>query len=184
MNEPTCPASDSGLDCWDALYRWAEATSREIKRLDPNHLVAVGTQNAGFDDQAGGVFRRVHALDTIDLVSVHRSAGGLPEKELALAHELGKPVYFGEVYLRGLSESCQPLPDGALEQRAQAVADDLQGSLAAGVDGYLLWQYAYGGVDMGSHIEYFCGVYDYFSDDPVWDGVMAREVISSTAGSP
>jgi hypothetical protein len=172
MNEPTCPASDSGLDCWDALYRWAEATSREIKRLDPNHLVAVGTQSAGFDDQARGVFRRIHALDTIDLVSVHRSAGSLPEKELAIAHELGKPVYFGEVYQRGLNESCQPLPDNALEQRAQAIADDLQQSQEAGVDGYLLWQYAYGGVDMGSHIEYFCGVLDYFPDDPVWGVVQ------------
>jgi hypothetical protein len=173
MNEPTCPASDSGLDCWDALYKWAQVTSREIKQLDPDHLVAVGTQHAGFDDQARGVFRRLHALDTVDLVSVHRSAGGLPTRELAIAHELGKPVYFGEVYMRGHSESCQPLRDDALEKRAEAIADDLQGSRESGVDGYLLWQYAYGGVDMGSHIEYFCGVYDYFSDDPVWGVIKA-----------
>jgi len=180
MNEPTCPPSDSGLDCWDALYKWAEVTSQEIKRLDPNHLVAVGTQNAGFDDQAGGVFRRVHALDTIDLVSVHRPAGGLPEKELAIAHELGKPIYFGEVYRRGLGKNCQPLPDNALQRRAQAIADDFQSSLQAGVDGYLLWQYAYGGVDMGSHTEYFCGVFDYFSDDPVWDVMQAAGTLSDT----
>jgi hypothetical protein len=169
MNEPTCPGSDSNLSCWDALYKWADVTSREIKRLDPNHLVAVGTQNAGLDDQSAGVFRRIHALGTIDLVSVHRSAGGLPKKELAIAHELGKPIYFGEVYRRGLKESCQPLPDNALERRAQAITADLQSSLQAGVDGYLLWQYAYGGVYMGDHTEYFCGVYDYFSDDPVWE---------------
>lgn len=173
MNEPTCPGSDSGPDCWDALYRWAEATSREIKRLDPNHLVSVGTQNAGFDDQAKGVFRRIHALETIDLVSVHRQAGRLPETELAIAHELGKPVYFGEVFVRGHDESCQPLSGQALEQRAQRVADDLRQSQQAGVDGYLLWQYAYGGVNMGSHIEYFCGVFDYFADDPVWGVIKA-----------
>jgi hypothetical protein len=179
MNEPTCPASDSGVACWDALYKWADATSREIKRLDPNHLVAVGTQSAGFDDQARGVFRRVHALDTIDLVSVHRAAGGLPKQELAIAHELGKPIYFGEVYKRGLKESCQPLPGNALQRRAETIADDLQSSLQAGVDGYLLWQYAYGGVDMGDHTEYFCGVYDYFSDDPVWDVIRAATTFPS-----
>jgi len=175
MNEPTCPAKDSGQSCWDALYRWAEVTSAEIKRLDPNHLVAVGTQRAGFDDLAKETFRRVHALETIDLVSVHRGAGGLPEKELAIAHELGKPVYFGEIHLRGHDESCQALSKDALERRAQAIGQDLQASQEAGVDGYLLWQYAYGGVDMGSHIEYFCGVYDYFGDDPVWSVVQAAK---------
>jgi hypothetical protein len=183
MNEPVCPASDSGVACWDALYKWAEVTSQEIKRLDPNHLVAVGSQRAGFDDQARGVFRRVHALDTIDLVSVHRSAGSLP-MEMSIAHELGKPIYFGEVYRRGLEENCQPLPDDALERRAQVIADDLECSLQAGVDGYLLWQFAYGGVDMGTHIEYFCGVYDYFADDPVWSVLRAMSGISAPTTLP
>lgn len=184
MNEPTCPASDSGLDCWDALYRWAEVTSGEIKRLDPNHLVAIGSQNAGFDDQSRGVFRRVHALDTVDLVSVHRQAGKLPERELAIGHELGKPIYMGEVGMLGHDESCQPLPNNALEGRAQAIASDLRQSLQAGVDGYLLWQYAYGGVDMGSHTEYFCGVFDYFGDDPVWDVIRAARGTALLGGSP
>ena len=173
MNEPTCPANDSGQGCWDSLYRWAEVTSGEIKWLDPNHLVAVGSQHAGFDDKALESYRRVHALSTVDLVSVHREAGKLAEKESAIAHELGKPLYVGEVYVRGHDESCQPLPNGALQGRAQSIADDLQRSLEDGADGYLLWQYAYGGVDMGSHIEYFCGVFDYFADDPVWGVIKA-----------
>ena len=185
MNEPTCPAGDSGQDCWDSLYAWAQITSREIKRLDPNHLVAVGSQGAGLDSQALESYRRVHTLDTIDLVSVHREAGKRTEKELAIAHELGKPVYVGEVYMRGHDESCQPLPDNTLERRAQAIAADLQCSMEAGMDGYLLWQYAHGGVDMGSHIEYFCGVFEYFADDPVWEVIReATEVSPSHSPKP
>ena len=87
---------------------------------------------------------------------------------MAIAHELGKPIFFGEIQLEGLDKSCQPLPGDALLSRADHVAADLEQSLKAGVDGYLLWQYAYGPVDMGSHTQYFCGELDYFCDDPVW----------------
>ncbi|MBC7262492.1 MAG: cellulase family glycosylhydrolase, partial [Chloroflexi bacterium] len=165
MNEPTCPAQDANPSCWNAFVRWAQATSQEIKALDANHLVSVGTQRAGFDEDAIEAFRRVHALDTIDIVSVHWGVKGLPEKELAIAHELGKPVYFGEIAMRGLDESCQPLSNEILQQRAEAVAQSILRSREAGVDGYLLWQYAYGAVGMGDHKEYYCGVYDYFADD-------------------
>jgi hypothetical protein len=178
MNEPTCPAEDANKSCWDAFVRWAAVTSSEIKRLDPNHLVSVGTQRAGFDEDAIEAFRRVHALDTIDIVSVHWGVDSLPEKELAIAHELGKPIYFGEVARRGLDESCQPLSNEVLQQRAEAIARSISRSREAGVDGYLLWQYAYGGVVLDGHNEYFCGVYDYFADDPAW------QVIRSATSPP
>ncbi len=168
MNEPACPAEDANQSCLDALYEWAQVTSQEVKRLDPNHLVSLGTHRAGFDQAAIDTFRRMHALDTIDVVSVHRGVAGLPKKELAIAHELGKPIYFGEVTMRGHRENCQPLSEEVLKERAQAIARGIESSLEAGVDGYLLWQYAYGGVDMGTHTEYFCGVFDYFAEDPVW----------------
>jgi len=174
MNEPTCPAADAGQDCWDALYRWAQTTSEEIRRLDPNHLISVGTQRAGFVSGAMEAFRRFHSLDSIDAISLHGEVGKLGqdefEQEMAIARELGKPVYLGELYMHGADEGCQPLLAEALQQRAEAVARDSAQTREAGVDGYLLWQYGYpDGVDMGSHIQYFCGVYDYFDDDPVWE---------------
>lgn len=181
MNEPTCPAEDANQSCWDAFVRWADVTSSEIKRLDPNHLVSVGTQHAGFDRASAEAFRRVHTLDTIDLVSVHCGVDHSPEKELAIAHELGKPIYFGEVGMLGLDEGCHPLSHEVLKHRAQAIAQSIAKSREVGVDGYLLWQYAYGGVDMGSHIEYYCGVYDYFADDPVWQIIRAANSISTPA---
>ena len=91
------PRQGFGHDRRDALDRWAEVTSQEIKRLDPYDSVAVGTQYAGFDDRARASFRRVHALDTVDMVSVHGDAGTIPQQELDIAHDLGKPIYLGEV---------------------------------------------------------------------------------------
>ncbi|HNT06609.1 MAG TPA: hypothetical protein PKJ21_10590 [Anaerolineae bacterium] len=174
MNEPLCPDGDAGPDCWDALVHWADVTSTEIKRLDARHLVSAGTLDARFDSLARKAFRRISALPTVDVVSVHRRVGGLPHTELAIAHELGKPIFFGEVQLEGHDKSCQPLSGDALQSRAQAIAADLTQSLQAGVDGYLLWQYAYGPVDMGSHIQYFCGELDYFNNDPVWRLLQPR----------
>lgn len=170
MNEPTCPAKDSGQSCWDALCHWAEVTSQAIKQLDPNHLVSVGTQRGGFDARAMAAFRRMHALDTVDLVSIHCEANKLPQQEfgqeLAIAHELGKPVFFGEVALVGRPGNGQSAPSGALSQRAKEIASSIQRSREAGVVGYLLWQYAHGAMDLTNR-------YDYFDGDPVWEVLRA-----------
>lgn len=163
MNEPTCPAEDANPSCWNAFVRWAELASGEIKRLDPNHLVAVGTQHAGFDDQALDAFRRVHALDTIDIISVHWNIGGTPQKELDIARELGKPLYLGETYMVAYDKDCHLLSDDILERRAQAVAHDIERSRELGIDGYLLWQYVHDG----------CGITDYLPTDPVWQVIRA-----------
>jgi len=177
MNEPTCPAQDADRACWEALYNWAQVTSQEIKTLDPNHLVAAGTQHAGFESRAVETFRRIHALPTIDLVSVHGQAGKLDqgerEQERAMAHELGKPIYFGEVYRRGMDEDCRLLSQAMLDERATAIAGDLKRLAATGIDGYLLWQYAYGAVEReDGSTQHFCGVYDYADADPVWDVLL------------
>ena len=169
MNEPTCPPNDANRACWDALYNWAKATSEEVKRLDSNHLVSLGTHRAGLDRAAVDSFLRIHALPTVDVISMHHGVGQVPEEELSIAHELGKPIYWGEATMRGLKEDCQPISPDRLEQRALAVGEAIERNKEAGVDGYLLWQYAYGGVDMGSHTQYYCGVFDYFADDPVWE---------------
>ncbi len=173
MNEPTCPAEDADRACWEALYNWAQVTSQEIRRLDPNHLIAAGTQRAGFEPRAIDTFRRIHDLPTIDVVSVHGQAGKLDrgerELERSIAHELGKPIYFGEVYEYGMDEDCRPLPQAMLQERAAAIASDVEQLPAVGIDGYLLWQYAYGTVELDDGtIQHFCGVYDYGDDDPVW----------------
>jgi len=176
MNEPTCPAKDARQDCWESLCHWAEVTSQAIKELDPNHLVSVGTLRGGFDAQAMDAFRRMHALDTVDLVSIHCEANKLPQQEFAqelnIAHELGKPVFFGEVSLAGRPGDGQPVPSDALAQRAQVIARSIQSSREAGVVGYLLWQYAHGPTDLTNRL-------DYFNADPVWEVLRAQQEANS-----
>jgi len=170
MNEPTCPPADSGSDCWDPLVHWAEVTSQAIKQLDPNHLVSIGTQRGGFDARALDAFRRMHALDTVDLVSIHCEATKLPQQEyaqeLAIAHELNKPVFFGEVSLAGRPGNGSPPANEGLARRAEAIAASIQRSREAGVDGYLLWQHGYGPADLTNP-------FDYYADDPVWEVMRA-----------
>jgi len=172
MNEPTCPVADAGADCWDAVFAWAQAASREVKRLDPNHLVAIGTQRAGFDAHAIDTFARMQALESIDAVSVHcqaeKIAQGELKQELAIARELDKPIYLGEVTMRGLQENCQPLPGDALEVRARAIAAAWAAARQEGADGFMLWQYACRVDTAPQATRYFCGVYDYWAGDPVW----------------
>ncbi len=86
--------------------------------------------------------------------------------------------------MRRHNERCEPLPDDALQRRAQAIAVDLEQSREAGVDGYLLWQYAYGAVDMGSHTQYFCGVFDYFAGDPAWNVTQSAGTSASRSPIP
>lgn len=176
MNEPLCPAEDADKSCWEALYRWAQATSAEVRRLDPSHLVSAGTLRAGFGQMAIDTYRRVQSLDTIDVVSVHGQGGKLTqgerELERTIAQELEKPFYFGEVHIAGHDKQCQPLPGGALPLRADAIASDLEVIAGLGIDGYLLWQYAFGEVDMGTHVQHYCGELEYFADDPVWQVLL------------
>jgi hypothetical protein len=184
MNEPTCPSADRNRACWDALYEWAQETSQEVKRLDPKHLVALGTQRAGFEDAEIKSYRRLHALPTVDLVSMHHGVNHTPEKELEIAAKLDKPIYWGEATMTGLRENCQPVSQDRLAERARAVAKSIERSRKAGIDGYLLWQYAYAGEKEGGGTEYFCGVFDYFADDPVWQVLREATEQASNPISP
>jgi hypothetical protein len=66
------------------------------------------------------------------------------------------------------------LPGGALERRAKAIASDLNALADLGIDGYLLWQFAYGEVEMVTGVRHYCGELDYFADDPVWQVLQSR----------
>ena len=164
MNEPNCSTDTEG-GCPGNMVRWAKAVSEEIKAIDPCHLVTTGTLRA---DPPEGHFRDLHALETIDVVSIHKAADLWLEREIAIAAELNKPVLLGEIYARGYDKSCQPLGAMALEDRAELVAADMSRAWAEGVDGYLLWQYGHGRVQVGEQIQYYCNGYDYLRDDPVW----------------
>jgi hypothetical protein len=70
MNEAEAKRPDGSGDP-DALYAFAEQTTRLVKELDPNHLVALGVIGRGQPGTADAAFERLHALRTVDLVSYH-----------------------------------------------------------------------------------------------------------------
>lgn len=167
MNEPTCGPERFSQGCLDAEYGWVKETSEAIKTLDPCHPVSVGTTGylwGSAPDRDN--FRRMHALPSVDLVSIHKQVGSEAKEIVDLARDLGKPWFFGEVYYRAYDDACRPLHSGVLGERADAVTADIRKSLDAGASGYLLWQYAAGPVNMGGRIQWFCQAYEYLRDDP------------------
>ncbi|MGB9592825.1 MAG: cellulase family glycosylhydrolase [Anaerolineae bacterium] len=178
MNEPTCGPEGFSQTCLDAEYGWVKETSEAIKALDPCRPVSVGTTGYLWGSEPDrDNFRRMHALPSVDVVSIHKQVGSAEADIVQVARDLGKPWFFGEVYYRVYDDACRPIRTEMLGERADAVAADIRESLDEGASGYLLWQYAYGAVEMGDHKEYYCGVYDYFADDPVWQ--VIRSVSSS-----
>jgi hypothetical protein len=174
MNEPNC-SKDDLRTCPPNLVRWAKNVSAEIKSLDPNHLISVGSISADGDMET---YRQLHAPATIDLVSLHKRVGDWFPEEAKIAHELGKPMLIGEVYFEAYNQGCGELHEGALEKRAAAIASDLQRawSGAEHVAGYLLWQYGHGQVVVGKEVQHYCGGMDYMRGDPVWKLIQATPV--------
>ena len=167
MNEPTCGPENFSQSCLDAQYGWVKETSEAIKALDPCRPVSIGTTGFLWVIAADrDSFRRMHALSSVDLVSIHKQVGSAEAEIIQVARELGKPWFFGEVYYRVYDDACQPIRSELLGERAGAVEDDIRKSLNEGASGYLLWQYAAGPVDMGDKIQWFCGWYEYYRDDP------------------
>lgn len=176
MNEPTCGPEGFSQACLDAEYGWVRETSEAIRALDPCRPVSVGTTGYLWGSEADrDNFRRMHALPSVDLVSIHKQVGSEEKDIVDMARELGKPWFFGETYYAVYDAACRPIRTEMLGERADAVAADIRRSLDAGASGYLLWQYAAGPVDMGGRIQWFCGMYEYFRDDPTHDRIRATE---------
>jgi len=172
MNEPNCSGDTIG-NCPDNMVRWAKAVSEEIKTLDPCHLISVGVIRI---DPTAEHYERLHALPSIDVVSIHKGADVWPSEEIEIARKLNKPVLIGEVYSEAYDKGCQRLYDRGEEKRAAIIAADMARAWATGVDGYLLWQYGHGSIMVGKEISHYCGIHDYMRDDPVWQILKAAPV--------
>ena len=174
MNEPNC-SKDVFNTCPGNLVRWAKNVSAEIKSLDPNHLISVGSISADGDMET---YRQLHALSTIDLVSLHKRVGDWFPEEAKIAHELGKPMLIGEVYYEAYDDSCHELYGGVLDKRAAAIAADLQRAWGGTehIAGYLLWEYGHGQVVAGKEMQNYCGGMNYMRSDPVWKLIKAAPV--------
>ena len=168
MNEPGCGPEGGSQSCLDTLYKWVAVASAEIKALDPDRPISIGTMRAGWSEAEKHNYYRMHALDTIDVVSVHKRASRRPQPELDTAQQLGKPVLIGEVWSQAYKDNCRPLTSTAIQERSRKIEADLMRCLEDSVDGYLLWNYSHGAVEKGNGKEYFCSIYGYFPGDPTF----------------
>jgi hypothetical protein len=170
MGEPSCAPEGGTRSCYNALVGWASTASREIKRLDPCRPVAVGMISVGGPQPQGEeAWRKMHALPSIDAVTIHAWTDVWYERELRIADELDLPVLYTEVYHRAYKKNGRLLHKGILEERVTTLEEYMQRSFEAGVDGIILWQYIHEG---------YCGELDYDQSDPVWEvlGAFSQEL--------
>jgi mannan endo-1,4-beta-mannosidase len=144
MNEATA-VSDSSLSCPDqdaaaaALQGWAQDVSAMIKQIDPNHLISVGTSGATQCGTTGQRYAALHRFPTVDLCESHDYSApqvSFPQYvafEISACHSLNKPIFAGEVGVRGSDVGC------SLTARAGYLSDKIAAQMAAGMVGELAW---------------------------------------------
>jgi len=117
-NEPRCEPSD-GCPSDNAVYEWAVEMSAHIKKLDPNHLVALGDEgflnepknddddhDPFYDGSFGLDWERNLSIETIDFGTVHLYPNHWNKTltwsetwitdHINIAQQMGKPVVFEE----------------------------------------------------------------------------------------
>ena len=156
------------------LYAFSEQMSALIRSRDQNHLIALGTDagDSPATSRAGtpSNYRRLHALQSIDLLDAHdfsdeSSPFPVSFAELSvISSELDKPIFAGAsaVGLTGATSS-------AFELRARRVEEKLEAAVDAGFVGFLVYDYYPDWSDPGRE-------FDGRAEEPLAgsDGVLAR----------
>jgi hypothetical protein len=175
VNEPNC-GDRFDDDCLKTIKDWLTMSSRMVKAIDGCHLVTTGMIGAGNYENEWANYRRIHKRDSIDVASSHRRTGEDRPRDIEMANEAGRPIVCGEIYHKAYDKGCSPLEGGkVLRKRAEQVKDDLRDALEDGVDGYLLWDYAAGRVELrNGDIEHYCGEHGFERDDPLWAKLAAE----------
>ena len=138
------------IDAAEVLTTWATDMARLVKRVDPNHLLSVGTMGGGQCGTSGDEYKLLHAIPEVDLAEYHDySLEAMPGDEwnglavrLRQAQELGKPLFIGEAGIR------PEHLDGTLQARAHLFHAKMEAQFAAGISGHLMWAWRnteYGG---------------------------------------
>jgi hypothetical protein len=166
VNEPQAPTFVSGGFTCDepaamaALRSFADTTTQAIHRVDPHHLVDLGSQGIGACGMETGTdYAYVHA-GSVDLCEYHDygpPATAIPSElgqVIADCDALHKPTFVGEAGIpANISPSgtpastCTPWPsctpdpvtEATLEQRSAFFNVKVHAAAAAGVAGYVIW---------------------------------------------
>jgi hypothetical protein len=154
MNEAEDPVARQGECSATApatLRSWANDLASLVKRIDPNHLLSIGTMGGGQCGSAGEDYLALHSGLDIDLCEYHdyggtdaplpgdRWNGFLVRVEQAKA--LDKPLFVGETGITGLEAG------GSAETRARLLDARFRAQFQTGVVGELVWAWQQDGSD-------------------------------------
>jgi hypothetical protein len=158
VNEAEAPSSGGGCEedrAASALRSFAAEMTGALKGVDPNHLVSLGTMGSGQCGTANGHYRQIH--EPVDICEYHdydyegnsndNSDNPIPGDEWnGLAQRLNqcgasglrKPIFVGEA---GISaDVAGALTPDSLQRRAEFFSAKIDAQMAAGVDGFVLWE--------------------------------------------
>jgi len=134
-----------------SLQAFAQDVGAKVKKIDPNHLLSLGTIGSGQCGSSGTDYQKLYSVSTLDLCEYHDYGApttpmpgdqwnGLAER-LAQCAALNKPLFVGETGI-------QTADAGSLALRAADFEAKLTTQFGAGVAGELVWDWreaAYGG---------------------------------------
>ena len=139
MNEAETKRPDGRCASPTVLRAFASDMAAVVKAVDPQHLLSLGTIGTGQCGFKGDQYRRLHAIDGIDVCEYHDYGERTREpatdpltQRLAQCGTLGKPLFVGEMGVKAL---------GGLHRRAARIDRQVRSHLADGVVGVLMWDW-------------------------------------------
>ena len=135
------------------LRAFADEMTRTIKRVDPNHLVSLGTIGSGQCGAQEDEYQFVHA-GRVDLCEYHDYGDvtqAIPDdgfnrlrQRIDQCNALGKPLVVGEAGIVADvgddGQSTGSITIETLGRRAALFNAKLSAAFAEGIDGYLIWE--------------------------------------------
>ncbi|MGH2545828.1 MAG: hypothetical protein ACRDZ9_09215 [Acidimicrobiales bacterium] len=146
IGEPRVPCQSARV-----LRRFFDDVGAEIRRLDPDHLIASGHWGgSACGDPRQADYRLIHSSPYIDIADYHDynyDDDPLPAElrvDLRIARELSKPLVIGDGSVLARAGG-GPDPEGqdcvSLEARRDKFKAKLDAQFAAGVSGRVAWAY-------------------------------------------
>jgi endo-1,4-beta-mannosidase len=172
VGQPCPPGNEPA----DILKAWTTDVSGLVKSLDQNHLVSLGTIGGGQCGAQGPQYQYVHDVATIDLCEYHDYGSpnvAMPGDEfnglqvrINQCNVLNRPVFVGEAGI---------IPNqvgGTLAHRAAAFEAKIEAQFAAGIQGFLAWDWS----SLGSTLDNF----DIGPGDPALETLIGPKAFRSS----
>jgi hypothetical protein len=147
-----CSGATETTAAW-ALRAFADGVTSQIRSVDPNHLVSLGTIGTGQCGLQGSDYEYVHAghVELCDYHDYYDATQAMPDdgynrlaQRIAQCDQLGMPLVVSEsgivADVGAQGQSTGTIDADTLRQRADFFQAKLGAAFGAGVAGYLIWE--------------------------------------------